>query len=123
MWVSSTSPLIRVFQSIHTDKETGLNPSATGSAEARMYLHVQNWGTFSVLGIKLDFKPIWQPPPFCPFKPSTGVKRQGGDETCVAKGHVRSLALPWPQPPYSALDFVSYLEKGQTKNVISPSKN
>lgn len=76
-----------------------------------------------MLGIKSDFKLIWWPPPYCAFKPSTGVKRQGGDENCVAMGHIQSLALPWPQPPVSTLDLVSCLEKGQTKKVISASKN
>ena len=76
-----------------------------------------------MLGIKADFKPIWQSPPYCAFKPSTAIKRQGGDENCVAMGHIQSLALPWPQPPVSALDLASCLEKGQTKNVTSASKN
>lgn len=101
--VSSTSPsLLRASQSVSFTKKQDLGPTAKDSSEGRAYLHIQKRGSLSPLGIKQDFKSSWWPPPHCVSKANAGVKRQGGDQSYVARGHIQSLALFMPSPPISA---------------------
>lgn len=119
-------PLIRVFQSTsftRTREQDFTNPAATGSSKGRNVFTCLELGNFFSTGIKSDFKPTWWSSLYCTLNPSTSVKRQGGDENCVAMDQTQSLALSWLQPPVSALDLVSCLEKGHTKNVISAPQN
>lgn len=120
MWVSSTSPSIRVFQSIHTDKKTRIYPNSHRLPWSKNVFTCLDLGNFFSAGNQTGFQTHLAASTFLHIqtKPSTGVKRQWGDETCVAKGHIQPLALPWHQPPFSVLDFVSCLEKGQRVSLV-----